>query len=73
MENPSLWDNLPAPFLDKLLEASRALEKTRQANETAIQAELTALAFEVMAQKRRLSGLSTASSESFATEASSDL
>lgn len=62
MENPNLWDNLRAPFIDKLTEASRALEKMRQANEAAIQAELTALAFEVMAQKRRLSDLSIASS-----------
>lgn len=57
MEEPQFWDNLRAPFLDKLNEASQALEKMRLANEAAIQAELTALAFEVMANKRRLSSL----------------
>lgn len=58
MENPRFWDDLRAPFIDKLHDASRALEKMRLANEAAIQAELTALAFEVMANKRRLSSLS---------------
>lgn len=55
MEEPGFWDGLRAPFSDKLLQASQALEKTRIANEAAIQAELTALAFEVMANRRRLS------------------
>lgn len=57
VEEPRFWDSLRAPFIDKLNEASRALEKMRLANEAAIQAELTALAFEVMANKRRLSSL----------------
>lgn len=57
MDDPTLWDNLRAPFIDKLGEASRALEKMRISNEAAIQAELTALAFEVMANKRRLSSV----------------
>lgn len=57
MEDASLWDSLRAPFIDKLGEASRALEKMRISNEAAIQAELTALAFEVMANKRRLSSV----------------
>lgn len=56
-DDSSLWDNLRAPFIDKLGEASRALEKMRISNEAAIQAELTALAFEVMANKRRLSSV----------------
>lgn len=57
VDDSSLWDNLRAPFIDKLGEASRALEKMRISNEAAIQAELTALAFEVMANKRRLSSV----------------
>lgn len=55
MENPALWDNLRAPFIDKLNEASRALEKTRLANDAAVKSELTAIAFEIMANRRRLS------------------
>lgn len=55
MEDPGFWDDIRAPFADKLLQASQALEKTRIANEAAIQAELTALAFEAMANRRRLS------------------
>lgn len=55
VEDPSLWTGLRAPFIEKLSEASRALERMRIADEAAIQAELTALAFEVMANKRRLS------------------
>lgn len=58
VEDPAFWDNLRAPFADKLHQASQALEKTRIANEAAIQAELTALAFEVMAKRRRLSATS---------------
>ncbi|KAJ4386057.1 hypothetical protein N0V93_008949 [Gnomoniopsis smithogilvyi] len=57
LDDTTLWDNLRAPFIDKLGEASRALEKMRISNEAAIQAELTALAFEVMANKRRLSSV----------------
>ncbi|ROV98775.1 hypothetical protein VMCG_06785 [Cytospora schulzeri] len=55
LDNPGFWDTLRAPFADKLLQASQTLEKTRIANDVAIQAELTALAFEVMANRRRLS------------------
>lgn len=57
VDDTTLWDNLRAPFIDKLGEASRALERMRISNEAAIQAELTALAFEVMANKRRLSSV----------------
>lgn len=57
VQDPNLWTSLRAPFIDKLNEASRALERMRIADEAAIQAELTALAFEVMANKRRLSSL----------------
>lgn len=57
MDDPTLWDDLRAPFIDKLGEASRALERMRISKEAAIQAELTALAFEVMANKRRLSSV----------------
>lgn len=55
MDDPGFWDDLRAPFADKLHQASQALEKTRIANEAAIQTELTALEFEVMANSRRLS------------------
>lgn len=55
VDDPGFWDGVRAPFADKLLLASQTLEKTRIANEAAIQAELTALAFEVMANRRRLS------------------
>ncbi|KUI54266.1 Homogentisate 1,2-dioxygenase [Cytospora mali] len=55
LDDPDFWDDLRAPFADKLHQASQALEKTRIANEAAIQAELTALAFEVMVNRRRLS------------------
>ncbi|CAN8099928.1 unnamed protein product [Discula destructiva] len=57
LEDPSIWTTLRAPFIEKLSEASRALERMRIADEAAIQAELTALAFEVMANKRRLSSV----------------
>lgn len=55
VEDPNLWDNLRAPFADRLSQATQALEKTKAANDAAIHAELTALAFEVMANRRRLS------------------
>lgn len=55
VEEPSLWDNLRAPFTDRLNQASQALETMKAANDAAIHAELTALAFEVMANRRRLS------------------
>lgn len=55
MEEPRLWNNLRAPFIDKLSDVGAALDRMRKENEAAIQAELTALAFEVMANKRRLS------------------
>lgn len=55
VEEPNLWDNLRAPFADRLNQASQALEKMKAANDAAIHAELTALAFEVMANRRRLS------------------
>ncbi|KAL1866685.1 hypothetical protein Daus18300_006629 [Diaporthe australafricana] len=55
LEEPGFWDNLRAPFADRLNQASQALEDMRIANDAAIHAELTALAFEVMANRRRLS------------------
>lgn len=55
LEEPGFWDNLRAPFADKLNQASQALETMKAANDAAIHAELTALAFEVMANRRRLS------------------
>lgn len=55
MEEPNFWDNLRAPFADRLSQASQALENMKVANDAAIHAELTALAFEVMANRRRLS------------------
>lgn len=55
VEDPHLWDNLRAPFIDKLNEVRIELERTRRENEMAIQAELTALAFEIMVNRRRLS------------------
>lgn len=55
VEEPCFWDNLRAPFADRLNQASQALETMKAANDAAIHAELTALAFEVMANRRRLS------------------
>ncbi|KAK7698042.1 hypothetical protein SLS64_012920 [Diaporthe eres] len=55
LEEPGFWDNLRSPFADRLNQASQALEKMKAANDAAIHAELTALAFEVMANRRRLS------------------
>lgn len=55
VEEPGFWDNLRAPFADRLNQASQALETMKAANDAAIHAELTALAFEVMANRRRLS------------------
>lgn len=55
VEEPGIWDNLRAPFADRLNQASQALETMKAANDAAIHAELTALAFEVMASRRRLS------------------
>lgn len=57
VQDPTIWTTLRAPFIEKLGEARHALEKMRIADEAAIQAELTALAFEVMANKRRLSSV----------------
>lgn len=64
VEDPNLWTSLRAPFIEKLGEARRALERMRIADEAAIQAELTALAFEVMANKRRLSSVCMTEDES---------
>jgi hypothetical protein len=55
VEEPGFWDDLRAPFADRLNQASQALETMRAANDAAVHAELTALAFEVMANRRRLS------------------
>lgn len=63
VDDPRFWDDLRAPFIDKLMDASRTLEKMRASNEAAIQAELTALAFEMMANKRKLSSLSLSDDE----------
>ncbi|KAG8156995.1 hypothetical protein KVR01_013217 [Diaporthe batatas] len=63
LEEPAFWDNLRAPFADRLNQASQALETMKAANDAAIHAELTALAFEVMANRRRLSVRSVTDSE----------
>lgn len=55
VDDSRVWNGLRAPFIDKLSAASAALESMRKANEAAIQAELTALAFEIMVNQRRLS------------------
>lgn len=57
VDDPSLWDNLRAPFADKLQQAGRALEKSRVENEAAIQAEMRALAVKLMASQKRLGAI----------------
>lgn len=69
VEEPGFWDNLRAPFADRLNQASQALEAMKAANDAAIHAELTALAFEVMANRRRLSVRSVTDDEDDRTQA----